>query len=163
MPRCKPCPPPPPLGGQNVCGVPTIVQANMEPTILVPHLKGLGEPVTRVLNCKCSVFSQHFPWAPKRAGFVQPFLILWPHQSFPAMGTNGDKCRLLLIEDPALEAQPRHEVAVGVFGPSPPPPPPPTPPSRGQNGVSGSRTAPGHPYGPSNSPWLVAATKPADP
>eukprot|EP00670_Eutreptiella_braarudii_P021423 CAMPEP_0174350502 /NCGR_PEP_ID=MMETSP0811_2-20130205/7615_1 /TAXON_ID=73025 ORGANISM="Eutreptiella gymnastica-like, Strain CCMP1594" /NCGR_SAMPLE_ID=MMETSP0811_2 /ASSEMBLY_ACC=CAM_ASM_000667 /LENGTH=46 /DNA_ID= /DNA_START= /DNA_END= /DNA_ORIENTATION= len=30
------------------------------------------------------------------------------------MGTNGDKCRLLLIEDPALEAQPRHEVAVGV-------------------------------------------------
>ena len=36
------------------------------------------------------------------------------------MGTNGDKCRLLLIEDPALEAQPRHEVTVGVFGPPPP-------------------------------------------
>ena len=43
-------------------------------------------------------------------------------------GTNGNKCRLLLIEDPTLEAQPRHEVAVGVFGPSPLPPP-----SRGQN------------------------------
>ena len=43
---------------------------------------------------------------------MQPLLILWPHQSFPAMGTNGDKCCLLLIEDPALEAQPRHEVAV---------------------------------------------------
>ena len=40
------------------------------------------------------------------------------------MGTNGDKCRLLLVDDPALEAQPRHKVAVSVFGPSPPPPPP---------------------------------------
>ena len=54
---------------------------------------------------------------------MQPLLILWPHQSFAAMGTSGDKCRLLLIEDPALEAQPGHEVAVGAV-PAPPPPPP---------------------------------------
>ena len=45
---------------------------------------------------------------------VQPLLILWPYGSFPAMGTNGDQRRLLLIEDPALEAQPLHEVAVHV-------------------------------------------------
>ena len=45
----------------------------------------------------------------------------WGH-----MGPNGDKCRLLLFEDPVLEAQPRHEVAFGVV-PAPPPP------SRGQN------------------------------
>ena len=58
----------------------------------------------------------HFLWAfslgPKKAGFVQPVLILWPYGSFPAMGTNGDQCRLLLFEDPALEAQPQHEVVV---------------------------------------------------
>ena len=53
---------------------------------------------------------------------MQPLLILYPHRSFPAMGTNGDKCRLLLIEDPALEAESLHVVAVGVFGPSPSPP-----------------------------------------
>ena len=49
-----------------------------------------------------------------RAGLVQPLLILWPYQSFPTMGTNGDKCRLLLVEDSSLEAQPQHGVTVGV-------------------------------------------------
>ena len=39
----------------------------------------------------------------------------------------GDKCRFLLIEDPALEAQPRREVAVGVLAPPPHPPAPPPP------------------------------------
>ena len=73
------------------------------------------------LYSKCSVFSGHFLWAPKKAGFVQPLQILWPYRSCPAMGTNGDKCCLLLIENPTLEAQPRHEVAIGV--PAPPPPP----------------------------------------
>ena len=49
-----------------------------------------------------------------KARLVQPLLILWPYRSFPTMGTNGDKYRLSLIEDPALEAQPQHKVAVGV-------------------------------------------------
>ena len=35
-------------------------------------------------------------------------------------GGKWGQCRLLLADDP----QPRHEVAVGVFGPSPPPPHP---------------------------------------
>ena len=48
-------------------------------------------------------FFSAFSLAPKKARFVQPLLNLWAHRSFPAMGTNGDKCRLLLIEDPALE------------------------------------------------------------
>ena len=41
---------------------------------------------------------------------MQPLLVLWPYRSFPTMGTNGNKCRLLLTEDPALEAQPQHKV-----------------------------------------------------
>ena len=59
-------------------------------------------------------FFWHFPEAPKKARFVQPFLILQPYQFFPTMGTNGDKYPLLLIEDPVLESQPWREVVVGV-------------------------------------------------
>ena len=69
----------------------------------------MGEPVT---PCVC-MQNARFPWARKKVGFVQPLVILLAYRSFP-MWTNWDKCCLLLIEDPALEAQPRHEVAVGV-------------------------------------------------
>ena len=61
------------------------------------------------LYSKCSGFYGHSRWAPKKAGSVQPLLILWPYRSFPTLGTNGDKCRL-----PDLTAQPWPEVAVGV-------------------------------------------------
>ena len=95
-------------------------------------------------------------------------------------GTNGDKCRLLLVEDPALKAQPRHEVVVGVFGPSPPPPPPAPASHRGVRGLSAVRHAlrprqPGAPNpvesrrdgcadrGPGRPGEALTQTKPNDP
>ena len=115
-PPLPPPPPPPPSGGPNCLRGPDhhtsqygeIVWRGKRRKSLVPCLKGLGELVT------AQIFLGHFSWAPKKARFVQPLLVLWPHRSFPTMGTNGDNFRLLLIEDPALKAQPRNEVAVGV-------------------------------------------------
>ena len=52
-----------------------------------------------------------FSLGPKKARFYAATsdfvaISLFPH--------HGDKCRLLLIEDPALKAQPQQEVVVGV-------------------------------------------------
>ena len=97
--------------------------------MLVPHLKGLGEPVTHVLILKMLSFFSAFSLGPQEGRICVATSDFVATSIFPRHGvkTNGDKCRLLLIEDPALEAQPRHQVAVGVV-PAPPPPP-----SRGQN------------------------------
>ena len=84
---------------------------------LVPHFKGLGEPSPMCLYSKCSFFPGHSHWAPKKAA-TSDFV------ATSISPRHGDKCRLLLVEDPALKAQPQHEVAVGVFGPTPPPPQP---------------------------------------
>ena len=64
-------------------------------------LKGLAGPVTPCVYTPNAQFFWAFSLPPTKAGFVQPLLILWPYRSFPTMETNGDKCRLLLIEDPA--------------------------------------------------------------
>ena len=47
--------------------------------ILVPHLKGLEKAITPcVYTQNAQFFFGHFLWAPKKAGFVQPLLILSP-------------------------------------------------------------------------------------
>ena len=79
-----------------------------------------GHPIC--LYSKCSVFSGHFPSLGPQEGSICAAT-----SDFVAtliMGTNVGRCRLLLVEDPALKAQPWHEVAVGVFGPALPPPSP---------------------------------------
>ena len=121
-PGAVPDPPPPPLGAKMSERPPTIVQANTEKLagaagagkFLCPVERGWENRSPHVFILKMLSFFWAFSLAPRKAGFVQPLLILWPYRSFPTMGTNGDKCCLSLIEDPTIEAQPRHEAVVGV-------------------------------------------------
>ena len=123
--------------------------------ILVPHLKGLGETVNHVFILKMLNFFWAFSLGPQESRICAATSDFVATPIFPPMGSNGDKCRLLLVEDPALKAQPWHEVAVGVFGPSPPvmdctwappmaQPPPPPPPDYGVRVAifSGPKTGP---------------------
>ena len=71
-------------------------------------------------NSKCSVFSRHFRWAPKRAGLLPPLLISWPHLSPPwgPMGMNVVCCSLKI---PPSKLSPSTRLVFLV--PAPPPPP----------------------------------------
>ena len=76
--------PPPPLGGQNVSKVPIIAQygdvgwLHRHQKLLVPRLKGLVKQVTPCVHTQNEHFLGEFSLAPKKAGFLQPLLILSP-------------------------------------------------------------------------------------
>ena len=95
----------------------------MQKSFLVGHCFGvLHTFVHPMFLLKMLSFFLAFSLDPQEGRFCAATFDFVATSIFPR---HGDKCRLLLIEDPALEAQPPHEVAVGVFGPSPPSPPPP--------------------------------------
>ena len=119
--------------------------APQAPKFLVPVLKGLGEPVTHVIILKMLSFFSAFSLGSKQGRICAATADFVPTSIFPPpwgqTGTNVVCCSLKI---PLSKLSP--STSGWCFGPSPP-----APPIQGAKmlrGVSGSRTAPGHP------PWL---------